>query len=145
MVLENGEICMKKIAAAAIAAIMSVSSAFCCPQTISEAAVPQIISIEDNTVQESGKCGNSAYWSLDGGKLSITGTGNLVDWLSSDKVPWSSYRSRISSVDIASGITSIGSYAFMNCSSLSSVNIPNTVTELGLSAFNSCSSLGSRV
>ena len=71
MVLENGEICMKKIAAAAIAAIMSVSSAFCCPQTISEAAVPQIISIEDNTVQESGKCGNSAYWSLDGGKLSI--------------------------------------------------------------------------
>ena len=39
---------------------------------------------------------------------------------------------------IGNSVTSIGSSAFSNCSSLISVTIPNSVTSIGSSAFNGC-------
>lgn len=47
----------------------------------------------------------------------------------------------ITSVDIPAGTTKIGSYAFIECTSLASVSIPNSVTRIETDAFNSCSSL----
>lgn len=49
----------------------------------------------------------------------------------------------ITSVTIPSGTTSIGAYAFTNCTSLTTVSIPNTVTEIGNYAFDACQSLTS--
>ena len=40
-------------------------------------------------------------------------------------------------------VTSIGEYAFVNCSALTSVTIGNSVTSIGVGAFNGCSSLTS--
>ena len=45
------------------------------------------------------------------------------------------------SVEIPSGVTSIGNYAFRNCTSLTSVLIPDSVTSIGSYAFYNCSSL----
>ena len=45
--------------------------------------------------------------------------------------------------DIIYSVTSIGSFAFSNCSGLTSVTIPNSVTSIGNSAFSSCSGLTS--
>ena len=42
---------------------------------------------------------------------------------------------------IPNSVTSIGDYAFYNCSSLTSVTIPNSVTSIGYDAFVGCSSL----
>ena len=44
-------------------------------------------------------------------------------------------------VVIPEGMTSIGAFAFFNCSNLTSVTIPESVTSIGDSAFYSCSSL----
>ena len=47
----------------------------------------------------------------------------------------------ITSIDIPSGTTSIGGYAFNGCSGLTSVTIPNSVTSIGNYAFYYCSGL----
>lgn len=49
--------------------------------------------------------------------------------------------SSLTSVTIPNSVTSIGSYAFANCSSLASVTIPNSVTSIGSKTFYDCSSL----
>jgi uncharacterized ParB-like nuclease family protein len=48
-----------------------------------------------------------------------------------------------SSYTIPAGVTSIGSLAFYDCSSLISISIPNSVTSIGYYAFSGCSSLTS--
>ena len=49
--------------------------------------------------------------------------------------------SSLISVTIPDSVTSIGAYAFKYCSSLTSVTIPESVTSIGGSAFSGCSSL----
>ena len=49
--------------------------------------------------------------------------------------------SGLTSVTIGNSVTSIGSSAFSGCSSLTSVTIPNSVTSIGDYAFNGCTGL----
>ena len=49
----------------------------------------------------------------------------------------------LTSLDIPSGVTEIGSSAFEGCSGLTSLDIPSGVTEIGRSAFSGCSGLTS--
>ena len=49
----------------------------------------------------------------------------------------------LTSIIIPEGVTSIGGEAFWYCISLTSINIPEGVTSIGSSAFSSCSSLTS--
>ena len=51
--------------------------------------------------------------------------------------------SSLTSVTIPNSVTSIGEFAFRDCSGLTSVTIPNSVTSIGSSAFSGCSSLTS--
>ena len=53
------------------------------------------------------------------------------------------YCNMLQKVEIGSGVTSIGDYAFSNCRSLSSITIPDGVTSIGANAFLYCSSLSS--
>ena len=54
-------------------------------------------------------------------------------------------KTKITSVVIPEGVTSIGVDAFYGCSSLTSVVIPEGVTSIGVDAFYRCSSLTSVV
>ena len=49
----------------------------------------------------------------------------------------------LTSVSIPSGVTSIGYAAFMDCSGLTGITLPNTIRTIGSNAFNSCSGLTS--
>lgn len=94
--------------------------------------------------QSSGTCGkdgNNLTWTLSGGTLTISGTGDMADY--SNTNPWYDNRSSIKSVVIEAGVTSIGKYAFYNCDNLTSMTIPGSVTSIGNYAFNKCSSLAS--
>ncbi|MBR7133255.1 MAG: leucine-rich repeat protein [Clostridia bacterium] len=51
--------------------------------------------------------------------------------------------SSLTSVTIPDSVTSIGNYAFQNCSSLTSVIIGDSVTSIGIGVFRNCSSLTS--
>lgn len=49
----------------------------------------------------------------------------------------------IGKVNVPDGVTSIGNYAFANCSKLVSIDLPNSLTSIGESAFQLCTSLAS--
>ena len=85
----------------------------------------------------SGKCGADLTWVLDGaGTLTISGTGAMSNYFNSAGVPWCSRSEYIKKVVIERGVTSIGTYAFSECSRLTSVTIPDSVTSIGASAFS---------
>ena len=61
----------------------------------------------------------------------------------SNYISSSPYSTKITSVTIGNGVTSIGDYAFYDCDSLESVTIGNSVTSIGERAFYDCDSLES--
>ena len=88
----------------------------------------------------SGSCGSNLTWELDSdGTLTISGTGEMDFY----NTPWESNRSEIKKVILKNGVTSIGDYAFRDCSNMTSVTIPKGVKSIGSRAFYNCSSLTS--
>ena len=84
-------------------------------------------------------------WTLDAdGKLTISGTGAMKDYSSSEgnQSPVRK-NSNVKKVVIEDGVTSIGSYAFASCNNLISITISDSVTSIGNRAFVSCTSLTS--
>ena len=91
----------------------------------------------------SGTCGENLTWTLEDGVLTISGTGDMNNYYSTGAIPWYGNSKVIATVVIENGVTSIGHYAFIDCSSLTSITIPDGVTSIGDSAFYGCSSLTS--
>ena len=88
---------------------------------------------------QSGTCGTSCTWKYNSGTLTISGSGKMSDY-SSTNMPWASYKSQITKVEIT-GVSSIGTYAFNGLDKLTSVTIPSSVTSIGDRAFYICTSL----
>ncbi len=90
-----------------------------------------------------GKCGENLNWTYDlgSGRLLITGTGKMGDY---DEMtsPWFHIDDCISMIEIGSGVTTIGDYAFWGLDNAASVKIPNTVVSIGRDAFNQCGLTG---
>lgn len=82
-------------------------------------------------------------WSLArSGVLTISGSGELPE-LANDgtSVPWKKHSDIIIEVVIKSGVTGVGSGAFMGCTALKKVSISDTVKKLDLNAFSGCTAL----
>ena len=94
-------------------------------------------------IVDSGTCGakgSNLTWRLDSeGVLTISGSGDMHGYGFPD-APW---HGRVKSAVIADGVTSIGSSAFDDCTSLTSVTIPDSVTSISSYTFASCTSLTS--
>jgi len=54
---------------------------------------------------------------------------------------WNKHIDKIKKVVIGEGVTSIGDYAFSNCTQLSEVEMADSITSIGYYAFNNCSAL----
>ena len=86
------------------------------------------------TVVKSGITGDCT-WTLDGGRLTISGKGKMADYSWANYAPWGS---AITSLTIEEGVTAIGAYAFYECDKISAVTIPQSVTAIGEAAFYWC-------
>ena len=86
----------------------------------------------------SGTCGSNLKWKLEGGTLTVSGTGAMYnyDYGSGRTVPWSSQKDSIEKVVIGSGVTTIGNYAFEECHVIDSVIIGKDVKSIGEGAFS---------
>ena len=96
---------------------------------------------------DNGSCGDNLTWKFTSsdGTLTISGTGNMTNFVDNRYVPWCSLSlyNEIKKVVIGDGVTSIGNCAFDCCTSLTSVIIPNSVTSIEPWAFHMCKSLTS--
>ncbi|MGI6265294.1 MAG: leucine-rich repeat protein, partial [Acutalibacteraceae bacterium] len=93
----------------------------------------------------SGTCGDNLTWNYNSSTktLTISGTGAMADYTLFTRAPWNTYHSSITTVTISNSVTSIGDYAFYNCTGMTSVTIPDSVTRIGNSAFYYCTKLTS--
>ena len=93
-----------------------------------------------------GYCGTTDHkedvvWRYDNGTLTISGTGEMADYIYLNTRPWHNYSENIKTIVIENGVTSIGECAFCECNGLTSISIPASVTSIGAEAFNGCSKL----
>jgi hypothetical protein len=88
-------------------------------------------------------CGSNLSWSFSGSTLKITGSGDMTDYRDNHLAPWAEQAEEITSVQLPSGLTSIGNLAFYGCENLKSISIPASVTDIGSYAFAECTSLRS--
>ncbi len=89
----------------------------------------------------SNSCGEGLTWKLSYyGTLTISGTGKMASYSPGD-APWYSRRTQIRKITISEGVTSIGEYAFEECTNVTSIPIPGSVTELNEYCFSACVSM----
>ena len=69
------------------------------------------------------KCGNDLYWEYRNSTLAITGTGDMYDYTVDSSAPWHNFSEQIKCITIGNCVTSIGNYAFCDCSSLDSISV----------------------
>lgn len=94
--------------------------------------------INAKAMDTSGDCGETVKWTFADGTVTISGTGQMTDYLADS--PW--YQSEdVEKVIINKGVTSVGENAFEGCSNLESVTLPSTITNIGGGAFEECRKL----
>ncbi|MCD8008853.1 MAG: fibronectin type III domain-containing protein [Clostridiales bacterium] len=101
------------------------------------------------TVATTGTCGDNVTWSYSNGTLTISGTGKMYDYDTTQDAPWSSdyceynygeyyedyFEDRVTAIVVKSGVTYIGADAFGDLDRVTSVTLPSTVTAIGAEAF----------
>ncbi|MBR3462079.1 MAG: leucine-rich repeat domain-containing protein [Clostridiales bacterium] len=105
-----------------------------------------------DAVLAKGKCGKKVKWTLDKkGTLKITGKGAMKNY-TTEKVgedsyvstaPWIKYASKIKKVVVSKKVTTIGAYAFCNCTNITSVSLPKKLKAINDEAFYNCAGLKS--
>lgn len=90
---------------------------------------------------DSGTCGSGVNWTLTGGTLAITGSGEMTNYSSTTYAPWNDYSDQITKITVASGVTRIGNYAFDGLDHVTTVTLPEGLVTIGNRAFMSCYTL----
>ena len=95
---------------------------------------------------DTGSCGENVTYYIDSVNklMTISGKGAMANYESfGSNAPWKLYMDYVKAVVIEDGVTSIGEFAFRECTSLASITIPDSVTSIDKYAFYGCTSLAS--
>ena len=105
--------------------------------------LPMVASAHDIEVQNGD--GVTIYYNYinDGNKLEVTFRGTSYDEYSDEYTGNVVIPEEVTYMNSTYSVTSIGNYAFYNCSGLTSFTIGNSVTSMGKSAFRGCTGLTS--
>lgn len=114
---------------------------------------------------DTGKCGDNLTYTIANGVLTVSGTGAMTEYGTSENWPWYAQRDSITEVVIGEDVTYIGKYAFHGydnltkltvrgsakigdyafafCKNLTTVWLAGTASTISFGAFNHCKNLGS--
>ena len=101
------------------------------------------VNIVPNVVA-SGNCGTTGHesdvtWTLTSDDvMTISGTGAMADYATSNAQPWKNNRTSITSIVVGENVTHIGNNTFTSCTNATSVLLPTTLTSIGRNAFLGC-------
>ena len=92
---------------------------------------------------EPQQCGDNLYWQFRFGtnRVVFTGSGDMWNYNNStNKAPWRKYSDRLYYVDFCNDMTSIGDYAFYQCTNFipNTFNIKANIRSIGQYAFYQC-------
>ena len=91
--------------------------------------------------EEKQQCGTNAYWKVENGTLTISGSGAIDNYDSAAECPWADQRADITKIVVEDGITSIGNFAFYGMTNLTETSLADSITSIGAYAFKNDSSL----
>lgn len=91
--------------------------------------------------EEKQQCGTNAYWKVENGTLTISGSGAIDNYDSAAECPWSDQRASITKIVVEDGVTSIGNFAFYGMTNLTETSLADSITSIGAYAFKNDSSL----
>ena len=112
-------------------------------------AAPETTEAPVNTVKPN-QCGENLFWNLTVyGVLEIEGSGPMFDYDDNEnRAPWYDKRGKIRELSLSDELTTIGSYAFCDCTELqyghafsSRYGITKGITSIGRGAFSGCSKM----
>lgn len=97
-------------------------------------------------VIDSGVCGENGanmMWSFtDDGTLTIYGSGRMADYgyysHTMSDAPWKSHNKNVKAIEVKTGVTYIGAFAFTHCYYLRNIVLPEGLTAIGPNAFEFC-------
>ena len=112
---------MKKLVAAVLSAAICFSTALMPSVSAAEITPPESSTSMKMKVYDHDLCGANAHWKLEGGTLTIYGSGDTLNWEGVAYTPWYERMSEIRNVVIEEGITSVGRASFLGASNLTSV------------------------
>jgi len=91
---------------------------------------------------DEGTCGTNLTWVLTNDSvLTISGSGEMDDYPDFGDRPWNAIDTKIKTIIIADGVSTIGQNAFAYCFNLISTDIPDSVEKIGKKAFFNCTNL----
>ena len=97
--------------------------------------LPSLFDLKAEAATYSGFCGDNLKYKFDNNKLSITGTGDMWSYSSSD-APWDGFKKDIYYIDIQNGVTSIGDSALNGLVNVYDIVLPNSILTIGDHAFS---------
>ncbi|MEE0113833.1 MAG: leucine-rich repeat domain-containing protein, partial [Ruminococcus sp.] len=133
----------KRLAALSSAIVMAAATLTYFPSDTLQNISWKITASAETTTEPQTWNEDNLTWTLTAdGTMTVSGTGAMKAY-DIDDSPATQKKDSVKAIVIEDGVTSIGDYAFWNCTGLTSISIPNNVTSIGSSAFESCSQLAS--